>query len=365
MGNKHNEIQVIKIIKNQKLENQDAFLQNVKNCENSSLKKSPKQWHKKFAVGCLAVLMCSVAFLGVGCINTSGSLSGTANGGSATNSGGVVSPFGLCPETDPVVYTTESGLEIKCSNALTNTNLASYTYFTMGEYEGTPVNWVIIGYDPSVSGYVGEYTGDTQFDPIQGGHSFGSTVDNSPMGTAIRKEMFAISNSAVESDEIGDGCVLVLSECTLGKSVFGSNNNYEGSELQEFVLDYPNLLGFSESENKLIIPQDFCSVYYNNQISYSENQTMFIMGGGTRRTEQATFAVGDYLKNDQLTKCCDLDGNSVVWRARAGSITNSSETYVYRTDGTAYCWYSSQYDKESYAISTELGVRPAFVMKLA
>ena len=50
MGNKHNEIQVIKIIKNQKLENQDAFLQNVKNCENSSLKKSPKQWHSRCAI---------------------------------------------------------------------------------------------------------------------------------------------------------------------------------------------------------------------------------------------------------------------------------------------------------------------------
>ena len=88
------------------------------------------------------------------------------------------SGLGLDPKNDPVVYTTESGLEIKMSNAFSTTkggkittktnrnytytqDLTSYYYFTMGTYSGTvyvgdtttnaytvsnaPVNWVIIG----------------------------------------------------------------------------------------------------------------------------------------------------------------------------------------------------------------------------
>ena len=181
-------------------------------------KKMPNKWQKRFAVSCLAVLMCGTALFGVACTPTTAT-SGTqgASPSSSANGGGnstiSTSPFNLNPETDPVVYTTASGLEIKCSNALTNTNLASYTYFTMGSYDGTPVNWVIIGYDPSVSGLVGEYSGDfNQGGLIQGGHNVNSTLDNSPMGNAIRKEFFAISSEAKPNDEIGDGCVLCFEE---------------------------------------------------------------------------------------------------------------------------------------------------------
>ena len=82
--------------------------------------------------------------------------------------------LGLRPDTDPVVYVTESGLEIKKSNGkytsttTTTTNigytytqdLTSFYYFTMGTYSGTiytaktvsdiytvtnePVNWLIL-----------------------------------------------------------------------------------------------------------------------------------------------------------------------------------------------------------------------------
>ena len=201
---------------------------------------------KGFAVGCLAVLMCGTALLGVGCTPaTSG-----VQGASPSNPAGInTSPFGLCPETDPVVYTTESGLEIKCSNALTNTNLASYTYLTMGSYDGTPVNWVIIGYDPSVSGHVGEFSGEADdVDPIQGGHSFGSTVDDSPMGNAIKQEMFAISSEAKPNDEIGDGCVLCLSENVIETTVWASTN-------------YSKVMYFNNEDNYV---RSKCETYYNN-----------------------------------------------------------------------------------------------------
>ena len=57
-----------------------------------------------------------------------------------------LSPLGLDSENDPVVYTTEGGIEIKFGGSKFNSgNLSGYTYFTMGTYNATPVNWVIIG----------------------------------------------------------------------------------------------------------------------------------------------------------------------------------------------------------------------------
>ena len=67
------------------------------------------------------------------------------------------SALGLDPENDPVIYTTESGLEIKYGGIDLNNSLASgkplsgYPYFTMGTYNGYAVNWVIIGRNTNVT----------------------------------------------------------------------------------------------------------------------------------------------------------------------------------------------------------------------
>ncbi|MBO5309867.1 MAG: hypothetical protein J6A98_01530 [Clostridia bacterium] len=105
--------------------------------------------------------------------------------------------LGLDPENDPVVYTTDYGLEIKYANALTNTNLAGYTYFTLGEYDGTPVTWVILGYDPSMSDWVGDFTG-AKFGsgPIQGGYIQSTTIDDTPAGEAIGTELHYVAISS-------------------------------------------------------------------------------------------------------------------------------------------------------------------------
>ena len=153
--------------------------------------------------------------------------------------------LGLRPDTDPVVYVTESGLEIKKSNGkytsttTTTTNngksytqdLTSFYYFTMGTFSGRiytaktvsdtyevsnePVNWLIIGRG---SGF--------EFN------------DNTPAGTSIKtdnsKQEFAIAPGGYlpmdmqsipegPDNEIPDNCFLVLSEKLLGSSCFNGS----------------------------------------------------------------------------------------------------------------------------------------------
>ena len=109
----------------------------------------------------VAVMACFMGLLTIlsGCAptqtNTNLEENGLVEGGSSS---GVMqsapSPLGLDPENDPVIYTTESGLEIKFGGINVDASLASgaltgYPYFTMGTYSGYPVNWVIIGQNPN------------------------------------------------------------------------------------------------------------------------------------------------------------------------------------------------------------------------
>ena len=155
--------------------------------------------------------------------------------------------LGLNPETDPVVFTTQSGLQIKKSDgkyssstslfcywnygetATVSQNLTSFYYFTMGTFSGTiytcidrtttytvsnePVNWLIIGRGP--------------------GFNFES---GTPAGSAIQgeanKQEIAFSGSMYQSldlssipehSDIPKGCFLVLSEKLLGQMYFNSS----------------------------------------------------------------------------------------------------------------------------------------------
>ena len=108
-----------------------------------------KKWAKSFCFACMAVFMGLLTVCGSACTPTQNNLSSSP----PTSSSGVQvnpSPLGLDPENDPVIYTTESGLEIKyggldIEGTLESGELKGYPYFTMGTYGGYAVNWVIIG----------------------------------------------------------------------------------------------------------------------------------------------------------------------------------------------------------------------------
>ena len=289
--------------------------------------------------------------------------------------------LGLDPENDPVVFTTSSGLEIKYANAeLTNTNLAGYTYFTMGKYNGYDVNWVIIGYDPSMVDYVGDFSGYglTDLDPLQGENSVLTTIDETPAGDAIRKEAisFLISNLAKPNEEIGDGCVLCLSECTLGTSIFGTNNNnYEGSTLQHNMQKlYDEELNLSKWQKNMIVPQKICNFYVNFQVSVSSNQYIFPMGAEymnvyeeivscCNSTGSSYFGMVDYLSTNALRSSYQIgSGEEIAYLARWGSQTYSTDVYIYWATGGPFCKIGSFGDHRY--VTTEFGRRPAFVLKI-
>ncbi|MFQ6749498.1 MAG: hypothetical protein ACLRFR_01485, partial [Clostridia bacterium] len=96
----------------------------------------------------------ALATLGGGAFLADNHAGFSASAGALTPQEKLLAGTGLDPENDPVVYTTVSGLEIKYANSLTNTAFSGYTYFTMGKYKNNDVNWVIIGYDPSVERFV-------------------------------------------------------------------------------------------------------------------------------------------------------------------------------------------------------------------
>ena len=56
----------------------------------------------------------------------------------------------LNPNTDQTIFTTAGGLEIK-SHKVAGGDEPVIQYFTLGAYEGTPINWLIIGASPSIS----------------------------------------------------------------------------------------------------------------------------------------------------------------------------------------------------------------------
>ena len=179
--------------------------------------------------------------------------------------------LGLDPKNDPVVYTTESGLEIKMSNAdkfsgtvTTTTNngkthtqdLTSFYYFTMGSFSGTiytaktqtetytvtkePVNWIILGvgshssaFIDSVSNYL--FSAIKNYDYLfeDGEYFFGNQHETfSPAGQLIDSTISAktyimgkVKDSIVVNTDIPKGCMLVLSEKLLGSMYFNSSGN--------------------------------------------------------------------------------------------------------------------------------------------
>ncbi|MFQ6749769.1 MAG: hypothetical protein ACLRFR_02880 [Clostridia bacterium] len=111
-----------------------------------------KKITKIIGAGGLAIIMCAGVLCGT-LISPMNSTHATTSGAtSASNSGdpaaGAQSPdraLKLNPQTDETIFTTETGIEIKSHNLSASGAESSIQYFTLGAYNGTPVNWLIVG----------------------------------------------------------------------------------------------------------------------------------------------------------------------------------------------------------------------------
>ena len=197
-----------------------------------------------------------------------------------TETGGLIVP----KKDDPIIYTTENGLQIKYGNAapstlnssLTSGNLAGFPYFTT-KNGSTTYTWVIIGRNSNVTTLntaVQSYLFSTwksnnssSNDWKYSNSFFKNTYETStPAGSAINNVVpsksyvndnisFSINDITTNDDEIPSGCVLILSNSTVGSSVWCSSTT--GTNGYATSIEHT----FSGSLNNL---RQLCVSYYTN-----------------------------------------------------------------------------------------------------
>ncbi|MFQ6749437.1 MAG: hypothetical protein ACLRFR_01175, partial [Clostridia bacterium] len=292
----------------------------------------------------------------------------------------------LDPETDPVICTTESGIEIKfsqatISNATSTTidhagqttapsSLSGYAYLKMGNY-----NWIIIGYNTSSTIVNVTYTGalnilwsDYLANPSKfAGNSFAQVLidEESDAGLAINSASsngkiyttalnFALDCSLAVNPvnqgltELSSGEVLVLSQYCIGSNIyFPSGTYYSSSTALGTVrnLYYPstnkNDAGFSASESALIKPKTLTT---NGSTTLTEY--LFLLGYGS---SPESFTVNTYLPNNSQRII------GVRWWLRSHRFGSGDKYRTYTVN-----------DSGSIGSGTTgpWGIRPAMVIKL-
>ena len=246
----------------------------------------------------------------------------------------------LNPETDPVIYTTSSGLDIKFGgiSSVVSGGSTGYSYITMGTYDATPVNWLILGYNSSLA-YL--FNGTIVVDG--GNELITDTADDSPAGIAIKKNN-CYSSKGVQNDvELKAGEVLLYSDRNLTNTVFNSHN-YNTSQAKNAVQAlYDNDLGLTEEEKNMIQSQTLRNTCYNTT-SVSTDQKLFLFGAATGDNfHYATYGAS---------------GVSIWFRSLHLYDSGGQEYYIHA--------YTNNGAKSSVgSTATSMYVRPGMVLKLA
>ena len=297
----------------------------------------------------------------------------------------------LNPDTDPTIYTTESGLEIKFGGAtLESGRFKGYTYIRMAG-----INWVIIG--KSTSGFDKGLSLYSLFTDTAKGVSIPRDT-TTPAGKAIENELFTpldtvagavLNTSSLEktTEEIPPGCVLMLSEDVITAVEFADDSvaNYASSlcSLRILLEGYckndngvmTSTLGFTQSEMRLIQKQTLITAYYDKSsgrtqttisaylfpfasYSYTYPGTGDSASTDTKYTSQ-NYCVENYLdiyynRNNSTTS--SISPASRGYWTRTG--TTTSYYYVYAVTSSGYLSSSNSTQGNDYA-------RPVFVLKLA
>ena len=387
--------------------------------------KSKRKIFKAFGFGSLAVMMAvagTFAFAPLGASPSVASASEISNDINTRADGKNIkyapSPLGLDPENDPIIYTTESGLEIKYGGESVSDQLASgkplsgYPYFTMGTYSGYAVNWVIIGrntndtvFTSAITNYLfSNWKTNTNLKSAtyatKGYHFFNNTYETTtPAGSAINgvvpsksyvADVTKTTKTVVGNAEVPQGCVLAISECSMGRAVFDNTGpaNYEGSPLQSAVLAlYNSGLGLSTAQQNMIIAQNLTNCYGTSTSGYrydltsnssSTSQKLFPLASTKGQTSypaitNQNFKIETYLTSTSL-RICNVIGTTTKTRYWTRSnlgfsgdadaiLLNGATDSVDKTivDGEPTSTGGTSFDLNA---AHSLSVRPACVIKL-
>ena len=373
--------------------NNNIVSKNSKNYADFGQKKKPtgltgkkNRLFKSLGIGAMAVFMGILTVLGTACTPTqtntnleSGSL---ASGNNMEAVKPAPSPLGLDPQNDPIIYTTESGLEIKYGGIDYNMSLGSgplkgYPYFTMGTYNSLAVNWIIIGirtgetfWDKNITNYLfsnwkTNYT-NTKF----GQYFFTNIYDTTtPAGAAINSVIpsksyiqdFVSNAKPIQNAEIPSGCALSISECSLyGNQFYNSSTQcvYPSSNLKTSVDNlYTSGLGLTTAQKNLIVSQTFSTITgTSSSTTTSSTQSLFLLAG---RGEK--YNVSTYLTSNALRQAYTIGASTLAnWWLR--SMASNSVKYgccIY----TSGALYTTAQDINQYSNNT--GVRPACIISLS
>lgn len=263
----------------------EKMVKKQKNISNCNKVKGKKWGLKILSFGLLGVMLASTGLVGLGHATTQAQ---TAQGGSTLTDGDAIdNSFNLHPETDPVIYTTESGLDIKVSLAIdANGVLTGYTYFTMGTYtDGSAINWLIIGrnsqtvagnkvtsvnYSTSLA-YL--FSTSSPLYSIALNNWLENYYENiTPPGSVIKDDIgtdqvfvdqggatYTVSITFSSQERVNDtdlepGEVLCMSQYSVGTAYHQSS--YEGTSFQTFMSNlFISDLGLTDEQKSVIIPK--------------------------------------------------------------------------------------------------------------
>ena len=327
-------------------------------------------------------------------LGASPSVAGASEMVETTTEQGLITP----KADDPVIYTTESGLEIKWGNALPSSahnnlssgNLKWFPYFTTTN-GSTTYTWVIIGRNPNLS--LDSYTSINQIFSTwktnstyftNGSYFFNNTYETAtPAGSAIngivpsKSYVADYSNMVVPNEEIPSGCVLSLSNTSVTQTAYYASNSYLNSyescfngstnTLRQVCANYytNDTFGFGThlSTIQLTTVHQMNQIWINNawvrEVPNSTNLHFFPLTFKKFSNENFTFET--YLTDQQYSA---NDGHHML--GRSSSFYSSSNTYqspcVY--DATTKAKFVGTGSQHYMNNSNNWYCRPACVIKL-
>ena len=291
------------------------------------------------------------------------------------------SALGLDPENDPVIYTTESGLEIKfggitVNGTLTSGKLTGYPYITMGTYNSKAINWVIISKSNNIGTGLDYYlfktwltkTGLTFSQYFSSNGYETSTPAGATIKTDVESKSYVADKPAVVlpaadlvpiNTSLADNTVLALSETILAKSYWNTSSSGTPTTLQSSMTTIYNNSGLSSfvSNGTLVLNSTF-----SNTVNSTTNYLFPLKKAHAQICVNAGMNFTGYY----------TDGTNDSWWLYDYSRSTSSDTTYYHcwnihTDGTIVerAYYNNWGgNKWASGYTSNHGVRPACVIKL-
>ena len=315
--------------------------------------------------------------------SSAANLAGVAQSPDRAQSESLITP----KEDDPVIFTTESGIEIKYGNALTG-NLAGFPYFVTNDGT-TDYYWVIIGAHSKVNGVSLQVVPDNpenylEMDSPAGkaiakdnlliwrmvsGNDDGSGVSSglasvNPKSELLSGQVLCLANTAVatgvKNNSVGNSVPVMVAGQNSGISIVVYRSTYTGN--MATTLDgYTSKFGLDAISSCIqTVSLTTTGVMYGTGVTTTtSSHKIFTLSG----VSTDSFYYLDYLTETQAS-------TGATWWLRGGNSTSHDGVLTTQILNKKNGGYYGQYVNESGGISTAsvssntAGYRPAFVLKL-